>query len=468
MTRADDTRTIDFIGGSAPAGTITRYPGGKNGAGVYQTIINHIPTHWRYVEAFAGSAAVYRRLRPAQGGAILIERDPVQVMALRDLASSKATILQGNALELLPTLKLGPDDFVYLDPPYHPDARRDPDLYTFELTAKDHARLLGDVLPALTAAGVHWALSGYRCDVYDQAAAGHGWHRTDYQAMTRRGVVTESLWTPYDPAAVRLHDHQFLGTDFRERERIARKVRRWADKLKKLPHHEQGAIMEALANPVRNDDGGPALPPPILRPPSSQVAVLFARADSVYKALPGCDVWDAERDARRWPGGAPIVAHPPCRAWGRLRYFAKPRPDEKDLALFAVSQVRRWGGVLEHPKGSSLWKVAGLPPPDGSIDEHGGWTLSLRQSWWGHRAEKETWLYIVGCDRPPPMPIRAGLPTHVVTSSARTKRVDGVRLRKGMPGWRPGMHTEEREHTPADFAAWLVELARRCRPVGPA
>ncbi len=38
------------------------------------------------------------------------------------------------------------------------------------------------------------------------------------------------------------------------------------------------------------------------------VAVLFARADSHYKALPGSDVWDAERDALRWPGGCPVVA----------------------------------------------------------------------------------------------------------------------------------------------------------------
>ena len=31
---------------------------------------------------------------------------------------------------------------------------------------------------------------------------------------------------------------------------------------------------------------------------SGQVAVLFARADSNYKAMPECDVWDAERDAQ--------------------------------------------------------------------------------------------------------------------------------------------------------------------------
>lgn len=69
------------------------------------------------------------------------------------------------------------------------------------------------------------------------------------------------------------------------------------------------------------------------------VAILFARADSNYKRLPDCDVWDAERDARRWPGGCTVVAHPPCRAWGRLRHFARPRPDEKALGLWAADQV---------------------------------------------------------------------------------------------------------------------------------
>lgn len=182
------------------------------------------------------------------------------------------------------------------------------------------------------------------------------------------------------------------------------------------------------------------------------VAVLFARSDSHYKALPGCDVWDIERDARRWPGGAPVVAHPPCRAWARLRQFAKPRPDEKQLAIWAVDQVRRFGGVLEHPEASTLWKEAHLPAI-GGFDEFGGWTLPISQKWWGHRAEKKTWLYIVGC-RPadiPLMPLVLGEATHVV----------GLWSGRDKARCRPSIGKAEREHTPPDLAAWLCDLARK-------
>lgn len=191
------------------------------------------------------------------------------------------------------------------------------------------------------------------------------------------------------------------------------------------------------------------------------IAVLFARGDSVYKKMPGCDVWDIERDARRWPGGCPVVAHPPCRAWGRLRALANPRPDEKALALWAVDQVRKFGGVLEHPAGSTLWKEKPLPAP-GRRDEFGGWTLPVFQSDWGHRAEKATFLYIVGCAPAdlPEMPLALGEATHVIGASGR--RSDGGRLRKGDRGWRPEVTKAEREHTPPALAQWLCEVAAKC------
>lgn len=186
------------------------------------------------------------------------------------------------------------------------------------------------------------------------------------------------------------------------------------------------------------------------------VAVLFARADSIYKTLPGTDVWDAERDARRWPGGAPVVAHPPCRAWGSLRHFAKPREDERELGPWAVDRVREWGGVLEHPAFSTLWLYCALPAP-GQLDDFGGFTLPITQSWWGHRADKATWLYVVGVDRRgiPDLPGIAGRAPYAVSPAAT--------LRKGMPGWRPSIRKPEREATPPALADWLLELARRCR-----
>lgn len=62
------------------------------------------------------------------------------------------------------------------------------------------------------------------------------------------------------------------------------------------------------------------------------VAALYVRRDSPYKALPDVECYDVDRDARSYAGPWPVVAHPPCRAWGRLRHMAKPRVDERDLA----------------------------------------------------------------------------------------------------------------------------------------
>lgn len=172
----------------------------------------------------------------------------------------------------------------------------------------------------------------------------------------------------------------------------------------------------------------------------SQVSVLFARSDSCYSELVG-DVWDIDRDARNYVGSNPVICHPPCRGWGRLRHWAKPRPDEKALALFAVEQVRRCGGVLEHPWGSTLWHAAGLPHP-GFVDSYGGWTLLVDQGWWGHAAPKPTYLYIVGISRDEV----GDLPVQLQRAAGRTLKLSPA----------------DRERTPPAFARFLVGLASKC------
>lgn len=174
---------------------------------------------------------------------------------------------------------------------------------------------------------------------------------------------------------------------------------------------------------------------------TAQIAVLFARSDSVYKSFDLADVWDAERDARKWPGGCPLVSHPPCRGWGRLSHMAKPREDELDLAIFAINQVRLNGGVLEHPAGSKLWDAANLPPP-GYRDDWGGFTLPIRQSWFGHLAPKNTWLYIVGV-------APSGIPAFPFALGQPDGRIEN-------------MSKANREKTPIELARWLLDLAQRC------
>jgi hypothetical protein len=185
------------------------------------------------------------------------------------------------------------------------------------------------------------------------------------------------------------------------------------------------------------------------------ISALYVRTDSVYKTL-GVDCWDIDRDARNWPGGNPVIAHPPCRAWGKLHRFANPRPGEKELAIDAVNSVRKWGGVLEHPSGSHLWKEMNLPLP-GKYDEYGGFTLNVNQSWWGHKAEKKTLLYIVGMkvEDVPRMPISFDAIQYTISSP---KKVNGRRNQH-----KKEISKKEREETPIDFAKWLIELASNCK-----
>jgi hypothetical protein len=187
-----------------------------------------------------------------------------------------------------------------------------------------------------------------------------------------------------------------------------------------------------------------------------KITALYVREDSIYKSL-GLDCYDIKRDARTWPGGTPVIAHPPCRAWGRLSHMSKPRPDEKQLAIDAIRLIRLYGGVLEHPKGSKLWDAMSLPMP-GVVDEFGGFTLSVNQSWWGHKAEKATFLYICGC-RPkelPAHPIKFDAIEYTISSKIKLK--SGRRVKKEVT-------KKEREATPEAFAKWLIEVANKCKPI---
>jgi len=184
------------------------------------------------------------------------------------------------------------------------------------------------------------------------------------------------------------------------------------------------------------------------------IAALCVRSDSIYRGRADC--FDLERDCRSYRGSAPVVAHPPCRAWGRLRHFAKPRPDEMDVGRYCVDAVRKYGGVLEHPESSMLWRDQGMAAPGAGLDEFGGWTLPVSQKWWGHKAEKRTWLYIVGVK-----PADIAAPFFFLHEATHTVGKYSGRDRSRQ---RPELSKADRERTPPLFAEWLIDLALRCVP----
>ncbi len=186
---------------------------------------------------------------------------------------------------------------------------------------------------------------------------------------------------------------------------------------------------------------------------TATVAALYITSKSIYKEM-GLDCYDIERDARTYTGDLPIVAHPVCAPWSKLKGFCKMPPEAKDCAWHALEQVRRCGGVLEHPVGSSFFKEAGIPLPDASDGygvfgpwcPYGGAVMKVKQWDYAHRGIKDTYLYIYGT---------LALP------------VLWERMDESTPIKVQNMCQRERLETPPGMAHWLVRagicLALRSR-----
>lgn len=211
------------------------YRGGKGRS--FRDIVNLMPPHTRYVETHLGGGAVVRNKRPA-ASSIGIELDPRVVAKWREAPLEGLNVIQGDCHDILPTLGLRPGDLVYSDPPYPSTSRRHSRCYRHDYTERQHHELI-DLLRASTAAVV---ISGYRCPLYDERLS--DWHRTDYRATTRRGVVTECAWTNFQPGPP-LHDYSYAGRDFREREALRRRRR---NLVRSLERANDIALYAALAD----------------------------------------------------------------------------------------------------------------------------------------------------------------------------------------------------------------------------
>lgn len=164
------------------------------------------------------------------------------------------------------------------------------------------------------------------------------------------------------------------------------------------------------------------------------ISVLCANPDSVYKTLPGLDVWDKERNAYNFTGKNPVITHAPCQQWSRMRNFSKPDQAEKELAWFCLRKVLENGGVFEHPAGSLFFKEAKIFPGDPGL-------YSVDQFWWNLPARKRTYLYFSKC-QPVSFPVRFDL----------------IEYRLGhSKGGKKDLPKKLRSYTTPEFAKWLID-----------
>lgn len=209
------------------------------------------------------------------------------------------------------------------------------------------------------------------------------------------------------------------------------------------------------------------------------IAALYVATGGPYFNLEGVRAFDEEDDARMYMGPHPIVAHPPCQRYGRFwkgqpgnikKGIVERKGDDQGCFKSALFDVRRWGGVIEHPENSNAWEMFDLqkPPREGGwikSDGDGGWTCRVEQGQYGHYCPKPTWLYAVGVN---PLPeLRWGVhpvqdedfpPDAVARHGIAYCRKAGLMAFKG-----GGKNSAPRTHTPPEFRDVLIAMARSAK-----
>lgn len=188
------------------------------------------------------------------------------------------------------------------------------------------------------------------------------------------------------------------------------------------------------------------------------VAALFVETDGCYFSS-GIDAWDINRDAKLYDGKLPVVAHPPCQLWGNMafvnyaRWGGEHNKPFNDRGYFksALDNVNRCFGVLEHPAKTRAFKFYGIEKPKsiGWTKHDNYWVCEVWQSAYGHRANKATWLYYVGKNKPFELNWERPKGTHQI----------GFQDQRGKSKNKPTLSKKEANATPISFRDELIRLA---------
>lgn len=199
------------------------------------------------------------------------------------------------------------------------------------------------------------------------------------------------------------------------------------------------------------------------------IAALYVETGGCYFDCAGVDAWDKPRDARTYAGPWPVVAHPPCERWGRYWHGSPRKPHQFKLGMdqgcfaAALTAVRNFGGVLEHPAYSNAWRYFGLAAPSAKggwskADDYGGYVCYVEQGHYGHMARKATWLYAVAVELPD---LRWGASPQRLPEKALQRYGYEKARRTGVMAYVGGKaKTAIRGATPPEFRDLLLSIAR--------
>lgn len=212
------------------------YAGGKGR--LWQELVSLMPPHETYIETHLGGGAVLRNKKSSSAN-IGIDIDPQVIAVARDWNIPNLCLYQADAVAFLESYEFCGTELVYADPPYVSSTKSGRRYYRHECSDEDHVRLIAAlrklICPVL--------ISGYQCALYDELL--QGWHRKELVNVTRGGRRVETVWANFEFSDV-LQDYSCIGSTFRERERIRRKIDRWVRKLQLMPSIERRALLRAL------------------------------------------------------------------------------------------------------------------------------------------------------------------------------------------------------------------------------
>lgn len=212
------------------------YPGGKGR--LWRELVSLMPPHDVYIETHLGGGSILRNKRPASRN-IGIDRDAAVIETAKAWALDELQLIHGRAEDFLTSYEFRGTELVYLDPPYLPDTKSNRRYYRYEYSEDDHRELLG----IITDLNCPVMISGYDSELYREHL--HDWRCRSLMNVTHGGKRIEQVWANFEFGAD-LHDFSVIGRDFRERDRIRRRTRRWTDRLDRLPALERSTLVEAM------------------------------------------------------------------------------------------------------------------------------------------------------------------------------------------------------------------------------